>query len=564
MKRKLLPVLLLLTATLAYAQNDVVMRAMRDELKRTLTSLQMKGMDKPYFVSYRVDDVRTLAVSATLGSLTATGPTRRRVLAVEVRVGDYKLDNTNFLSMRGFGGRMFSGYGEAPIDDNYLEIRRSLWLATDRQYKRALEDLTAKRAALETHRRAEDVPDFSPQQPQKYFEPARPMPFDSVHVEQLGREVSAIFRQSPQVMTSSVSLAVMDEYSRYINSDGTEYERAKPFITVQVKGETQANDGLPISDSFVLYAKSLDQVTDKQLLDGTRDLAARLVKLQSAPLMDRYTGPVLFENDAAAEIFADVFVPGLVAARAPITDEPQAEAAFTQITARMGGASFAEKIGGRVLPDFVDVTDEPGMEKFGDTPLCGTYKIDDEGVPSRETKLVEGGIVKAVLASRIPAGTIRQSTGSRRGMGASPSNLIFTAHKTASTTDLRAELLNKAKARGLDYGIIVRHAGGGGLDSMRSFFLRMQAGGDAGTSLLEVYKYFADGHEQLVRGAELTEMNVSSFKDIVAAGDKPIVYNDIFVPKLNSIFAVMSGGGSDWAGMPIVSYVVPSLLFDEM
>ncbi len=162
MKRRLLPIFLLLTATLAYAQDDVVMRAMRDELKRTLTSLQMKGMEKPYFVSYRIDDVRTLAVSASLGSLTATGPTHRRMLSVEVRVGDYKLDNTNFLSVRGFGGgRMFSGYGEAPIDDNYLEIRRSLWLVTDRQYKRALEDLTAKRAALETRRRAEDVPDFS-------------------------------------------------------------------------------------------------------------------------------------------------------------------------------------------------------------------------------------------------------------------------------------------------------------------------------------------------------------------------------------------------------------------
>lgn len=565
MKRKLLSVLLLLTATLACAQDDVVMRAMRDELKRTLSSLQMKGMEKPYFVSYRIDDVRTLTVSASLGSLTATGPTHRRVLSAEVRVGDYKLDNTNFLSMRGFGGgRMFSGYGEAPIDDNYLEIRRSLWLVTDRQYKRALEDLTAKRAALQTRRRAEDIPDFSTEKPQKYFEPERPMPFDRAHVEQLARDVSAIFRQSPQVMTSSVTMAVMDEYSRYINSDGTEYARSKPFITVQVKGETQASDGLPISDSFAVYAKSLDQIADKQVLDRTHELATRLVKLQSAKLMDRYTGPVLFENDAAAEIFADVFVPGLVAARSPITDEPQAEAAFTQIASRMGGASFAEKVGGRVLPDFVDISDEPQLEKFGDTPLCGTYKIDDEGVPSRETKLVEGGIVRAVLASRTPAGTIRQSTGSRRGIGASPSNLIFTAHKTSSAADLRAELLQKAKARGYDYGIIVRQAGGGGLDAMRSFFMRMQAGGAAGTSLLEVYKHFADGHEELVRGVEVTEMNVSNFKDIVAVGDKPVVYSDIFIPKLNSIFALMSGGSSDTAGVPIVSYVVPSLLFDEV
>jgi len=470
----------------------------------------------------------------------------------------------NFISVRGFGGRMFSGFGEAPIDDNYLEIRRSLWLTTDRQYKRALEDLTAKRAALETRRRAEDIPDFSREEPQKYFEPPREMPFDRAHVEQLARDVSAIFRQSPQVMTSSVSLAVMDEYSRYINSDGTEYARSKPFVTVQVRGATQASDGLPINDSFVFYAKSLDQIADKQVLDRSRILAARLVKLQTAPLMERYTGPVLFEDDAAAEIFADVFVPGLVAGRSPITDDPQSEAAFVQITSRMGGASFAEKIGGRVLPDFVDVTDEPQRDKFGDTLLCGSYKIDDEGVPSRETKLVEAGIVKAVLASRTPAGAIRQSTGSRRGIGASPSNLIFTAHKTSTPADLRKELLEKAKTRGLPYGVIVHHVGGGGLDAMRSFYLRMQSGGGAGTSLLEVAKLFSDGHEEVVRGAELTEMSASSFKDIIAVSDKPVVHTDIFIPKLNSIFAMMGGGVPDVASLPTVSYVVPSLLFDEV
>lgn len=565
MKRRIAIAFFLLSAVLASAQDDVVMRAMKDELKRTMSSLQMKEMEKPYFVSYRVDDVRSLSVSATLGSLTSTGPMHHRTLAVELRVGDYKLDNTNFLSIRSFGAGMFSGMPQVPIDDNYLEIRRSLWLATDRQYKRALEDITGKRAALQARRHTENVPDFSHEQPLQAIEPERPLSIDTGRAEQLARELSAVFKQAPQVMTSAVDLSVVDEYSRYVNSESTEYAHSKPLVTLQVKGETRASDGLPISDTFTIYAKSLDVLlADKRILDRTRELAAKLSKVQSAAVADRYTGPVLFEGEAAAEIFAEVFAPGLVASRSPMTDDPQSEAVFTQLNSRMGGVSFAEKIGSRVLPDFVDVTDAPQIDRFEGTPVAGSYRIDDEGVPSRETKLVEAGIVKAVLASRTPVGTVRNSTGSRRGIGACPSNLIVNARKTESRSELRAELLKRAKERGKDYAIIVRRAGGGGTNSIQSFFARMQMGGEGGTTLLEVFRVYADGHEETIRGAELTDVSAATFKDIVAAGDRGTVYNDVFVPKLGSIFGFLSGGSPDMAGLSPVSYVVPSLLFDDV
>ena len=565
MKRRIAIAFFLLGGVLASAQDDVVLRAMKDELKRTMSSLQMKDMEKPYFVAYRVDDVRSLSVSATLGSLTSTGPVHHRTLGVELRVGDYKLDNTNFLSIRSFGAGMFSAMAQVPVDDNYLEIRRSLWLATDRQYKRALEDITGKRAALQARRRTEDVPDFSHERPLQAIEPQQPMSMDTARAEQLARDLSAVFRQTPQVMTSAVDIALIDEYSRYINSEGTEYAHSKPLVTLQVKGETRASDGLPISDTFTIYGKSLDDLLgDKHILDRTRELAAKLSKVQSASVADRYNGPVLFEGEAAAEIFADLFAPGLVAARSPMTDDPQSEAVFTQLNSRMGGVSFAEKIGSRVLPDFVDVTDAPQIDRFEGTPLAGAYRIDDEGVPSRETKLVEGGIVKAILASRTPVASVRNSTGSRRGIGACPSNLIFNARKTESASDLRADLLKRAKERGKDYAIIVRRAGGGGTNSIQSFFTRMQMGGEGGTTLLEVARVYPDGHEEIIRGAELTDVSVAIFKDIVAAGDKRTVYTDVFVPKLGSIFGFLGGGSPDLAGLPVVSYVVPSLLFDDV
>ena len=566
MKTKFILIALLLagSALRAPAQDDTVMKAMRDELARTMSQLKMDGMDKPYFVAYRVADVNAVEISASLGSLTGSTPMHRRTVKVELRVGDYQLDNTNFMSSRTFGADMFSGIGEAPIDDNYLEIRRQLWMATDRQYKRALQDISAKRSVLQTRRRTEDIPDFSKEQPAKLVEPPHPMRVETAVLEKLARDLSAVFQASPQVTTSSVDVSLLDEYNRYTNSEGSEYAISDPGLTVTIKGQTQAADGLPITDSVSVYGRSLEELKPAELMVRAKALAAKLGELQKASLPERYTGPMLFEGDAAAEIFADIFVPKLLATRLPMTDDPQAEAALNQLAGRMGG-SFTDRLGARVLPDFVDVTDAPQMEKFGDSPLMGAYRIDEEAVPVRETKLVENGIVRAVLSSRTPAGKILHSTGSKHGMGAAPSNVLFTAHKTATKEELRAELIKLAKARGNDYGIIVRRANGGVINSFMDMLMRMQSG-DMGntTPLLEVSKYFADGHEEPLRGVELTEASVAAFKDIVAAGDKPVVYTDAYMPKLTSIFSMFAGGGSDSSGLPAVSYVVPSLLFDEL
>src|SRR5256885_580359 len=146
------------------AEDDVALRAMKDELKRSVKQLQLQAMDKPYFIAYRMDEINDTTVSAKLGSLTHTEPGRRRVIGVELRVGDYALDNSNYFAMsrmRGGFGEMFGNISSAPLDDNYDQIRRQLWLATDTQYKKALEDLSGKRAALQMRKRTEDLPDFT-------------------------------------------------------------------------------------------------------------------------------------------------------------------------------------------------------------------------------------------------------------------------------------------------------------------------------------------------------------------------------------------------------------------
>ena len=96
--------LAILLPVCAQEKEDVVMKAMNDELSRTVNQLHVTDLEKPYFLSYRVDDLNSATVSATLGSITQSNPVRTRIIGVEVRVGDYTFDNTNYVSAQSFGG----------------------------------------------------------------------------------------------------------------------------------------------------------------------------------------------------------------------------------------------------------------------------------------------------------------------------------------------------------------------------------------------------------------------------------------------------------------------------
>ena len=561
----MISLLAVLLPVCAQEKEDVVMKAMNDELGRTVSQLHVPDLANAYFISYRIDDLDSAIVSATLGSVTQSNPLRTRIIGVEVRVGDYAFDNTNYVSAQSFGGGgMSAGVVQGPIDDDYQQVRRQLWVATDAQYKHVAEEFSAKKAALANRKRTTDVADFSKEQPAKLHESRSDVKADVQALEQLAREVSVPFKQMPNVVTSSVQVDFKNLYTRYVNSEGSSFTRSDPQYSLRIDADTQSADGLPIHDTLQFYGDSLSDLPSKaDLLTKAKEMGQRLEKLRAASAAEQYNGPVLFENDAAAELFAQVFAPKLAASRLPDSDDPRFEVFMKQMLTQMGlGGSLLDRIGGRVLPETMDLVDDPRMKDYQGTKLAGYYEIDDDAVPSHATKLVEKGTLKTLLTSRVPVRTIAHSTGSRRSLGAVPSNLILTSSKTSTSAELKAELLRRVKERGLDYGIIVRRTGGGANPAMRAAAMMSSSPQSSPTNtLLEVYKVFPDGHEEPVKGAELSGLTSATFRDIVAVGDKPVILNQQVIPNINSMFTMGMAGGVD---MPVASFVVPSLLFEEV
>jgi hypothetical protein len=548
---------LLCLSSLALGE-DVVMKAMRDELSRSVAQLRLADLDKPYFIAYRVDDNAITKISATLGQLTDENLYRGRTLDVQVRVGNFTLDNTNFMAFRSetFGGGSCGCHSTLPIDDDYAQIRREIWLATDAEYKQSASALGAKRSVLEHRQRGHELPDFIPQAPTSLSAKEIDLKVDVPALERLARELSNLFRESPEILTSGVYIYIANNYVRFVNSEGTVFSRDNPLVALDVRASTQAQDGQPLRDSFRVYGNAPDKLRSDELLARTRSFIAQLKALRLAKSLETYNGPVLFEQQASAELIAEVFAPAVVAARTPISDEPQFEAQFQQMLNQLGG-TLADRVGGRVLPEGFDLIDDPRTTRIGDQLLMGSREIDDEGSVTREVKIVENGTLKSLLSSRTPTPQTKASTGSVRGFGAAPSNLFLKVNKSQTGAELHKELLRIAKQRGYDFGVVVRSTG----DASLSAFTRLSFRGNA-SSGMAVYKVFADGHEELAR-AEIAPVPLTSFKDIRAAGDKPAIHHQAFMPVAGS-FLARAGGGNSYRNFVVASYSVPSLLFEEI
>src|SRR3989442_11714952 len=172
-----------------------VLGAMKSELARSLSALRKQPVP-PYFISYEITETHSVSVTGSFGKITASDENRRRQLDVDLRAGDYSLDNTH--QMRGalpsfdFADRF--SLAAVPIEDNSDAIRAVLWYETDSRYKRAIERLTKVKTNVQVKVQEEDKSaDFSREPPEKYFENALPARADRRLWEEKIRKYTAPF-----------------------------------------------------------------------------------------------------------------------------------------------------------------------------------------------------------------------------------------------------------------------------------------------------------------------------------------------------------------------------------
>jgi hypothetical protein len=288
-------------------------------------------------------------------------------------------------------------------------------------------------------------------------------------------------------------------------------------------------------------------------------MAGNGTALAKAPMGEDYSGPVLFEGVAGAQILAEVLGKSFSLPRRPVTD-PGRSGAFS-------ASELEGRIGSRVLPDSFDVVDDPTQKEWHGKPLFGFYEVDREGVSPKPLHLVEKGLLKGYLLSRQPVRGFEGSNGHARmpgNYGASAtgvSNLLVTSSMTVPSVELKKKLLDMIAARGKPYGIIVRKMdfpSSASVEEARRVLNGAQSGGSRPVSLpLLVYRIYPDGREELVRGLRFRGLNTRSFRDVVAAGDDSAAFD--FLDN-QAPFALMGGAGY----VANATVVAPSLLIDDL
>ena len=537
--------------------SDVQLRAMLDELARSKT-LQLNDLDKPYFIEYTVSDVDQANIAASLGGLTATTRFHVRQPRLQVRVGDYQFDNTNSIYSINRHLNFFS------LDDDYQAMRTQLWLATDGLYKASAEQIARKRTAQREMADPDKTPDLAPAKPVRLIRPTPVLDIDQKHWEQTLRQLSARFAAHPNIAASELALRTISSTYRLVNSEGTILRIPQELSEIEIRSSALASDGDRVwNHEFVTVLKPAQFPGEAQLAKTVESLASETDALAKAPLAEDYSGPVLFEQEAAAQMMAQVLTDAIRIERPPLAPPGSNDRNVQALD-----SVWASRIGAKVTPDWLSIYDDPQPETFQGVVLAGHYEVDDQGVPASRVGIVEKGTLKNFLLSREPVRTFNASNGHGRLPGsygseqAAIGSLFVQSERTVPEAQLKAKLLETVKTAGLKYGILIRRLdfpSTANFQELQNLARQLQKNGYSRTlnAPLLAYRIYPDSREELVRGARFREFSAKDLRDVVASSDRPYVFNYV---NNGSSFDLADEGGDATSS----SIICPSLLFDSL
>jgi len=561
----------------AAPDSDKTLAAMQDELDRARTRLELKIPDKdeparPYFIQYRILDLDVRTIVAEFGALVASTSGKNRIMSVDVRVGNYNLDSSNFITDEGFAGFLGST-GTVGIDRDYDSLRQDLWLATDQAFKAAVENISKKQAFMSRLAKAPSIPDFSPAEPTVNVEPNRDPDWTTRNWEQEARDVSTALRSFPQLRNSRVVYHLIYTTSYLINSEGSKIRAHRSLAAVEASLESESDDGMMLHNFLSVYRqRPADLPAADSIRKDLQKAGEQLVMLRVSPPAADYDGPVLFEAPAAGSLLAQMLGPSLSGARPPMA----MQSAFDQIMDRLGGHSeWTGKLGSRVLAATVSLVDDPTAKQFAGQDLLGTYEVDQEGVKAEKVPLVENGLLLNFLMSRRPGPDLDHSNGHGRSayLGDSRpmiSNLFFTSSAAIPADELKKKFMDACKQNGNKWCLIVREMDNPVLgvreqEDLSEVMMGAASGAATGDRLpLLVYRVdVTTGQESLIRGARLTGLTLRAMRNINAIGNDATAFNFMQSQQAGFSGTALAAFGTSDSGVP-ATVVAPSLLFDDV
>ena len=491
----------------ALAEKDVIFDALTDEMKRTKEKLKFESHPTPYFVSYHVKQVDEVELSSVLGSRADLFRKSSRVVYPDIRIGDYNLDSSNPMT------KVSKAYEDLPLGNDYKALRRSLWKASDHDYKFAIRTLEWKKAYLSNNNVPDRLPDLAKQKPVVALNKVKPISLDETKWKKNIEALSALFKNYPHLQKSKVMLVARVVSTWYVNTEGSKVRDSIPRIALRMYAQTQAKDGMKISNYDVVAVQTEEQMPGlDELKSKVNKFASQLTTLSKAKKAKDYCGPVLFKGQAAASFFSQVMAPNLGFAEDYVGSEK-----FRN--------PLKNTIGRKLFPPYMTVIDNPRAKSFNGLPLVGGFNFDDQGIPGEKVTLIEDGRLKAFCRSRIPTRAVNGSNGHSFG-GHGVTNLVqITSQKTVSADEMTERIKDAAQDAGLDHILVIEKLDDNYLfreipsKKYKKFYYDTPSYSVRPSApIVAYYQFVDDGRKEFLRGLEFNYVSLRAFRDIQAVG----------------------------------------------
>ncbi len=499
---------------------DIIFKAMDKEMKRSMKKLKIKNSPQPYFVKYIIEDVERYRISGDYGVIKNENETKNRYYYVEVRIGDYAFDQTVHPAEKSYDPSRYEYIKEIrkipfPMENDEKAIRNALWLHTDLVFKQAVNEYSKKLAKVKSEvKEKEKIEDFSKEVSEEYRGELKVLDINKGEWKNRLRKYSLIFKEYPGIDEANIYLNIEVKNRYLMTSEGTKISYGTSRYWLSTSVNTMTDDGMKIRNYRDFEGwKEEDFPDDEIIISKIRKMCQELMDMKETKVIEPYSGPVLIKGPAAGVFFHEVFGHRIEGHRQKSKEEAE---------------TFKNKIGEKILPEFVSIYDNPAIKYYKGKPVAGYYPYDEEGIKSKKVTLVKDGILKAFLMSRMPVKGFNKSNGHGRlqieagwylDLVPRQGNLIIEVSQSVEESELEKRLIEECRKQNKPYGIIVTTTSGGGTITGRfwiqSFMQRP----------LVIYKLNLDGSKEMLRGARFGGTPLVSLDKIVCFGDESYIFN---------------------------------------
>jgi predicted Zn-dependent protease len=479
---------------------------MKREITRSMRYLRRPGQPRVYYLSYLFRNHRRETIWGRLGGVHEHVVQPSNSVYCDLRVGSYRYDNVTD------GGKNDNSdkdesfeYVGMPSEILEAPFRYSLWRLTDAKYREAAEQFYEKRSKelhyVDPNRGLASKLRRSPVRDLRF---SRWPDVDSDYFKRLVRRAGALVTGHTGIKTSWIEFTCQHRQSLFVDSEGSQLLQRQLVFELRAHLWLLTRRGkVVIQELNLVEGDAANLPSERDLLALVRARIARLLELEKAPHLNAYSGPVLLSPVPAGLFFHEVVGHRLEGTRLLSPEE---------------GATFRDLQGKLVAPGFIDIVDDPTLERFGGRRMIGHFRFDDEGSVARRAVLVERGRLASFLTTSAPIPGQRALNGHARSayherpisrMG----NLFVTSRNPVPAAEMRERFLEEIRRQKREFGIHVKETLGGETGTSAYDFQAFKG------EIMHAVRVWRDGREEPVRGVDFVGTPLSALDSLVCLGD---------------------------------------------